>query len=197
MEKRKTNRKGFLALLLLLLVGVTSYYVSGTYAKYVGQVEGEGSATVAKWNFETDNADVDFTVDLAENYDASTLTDGKIAPGTEGSFKFNLKNTSEVGVDFTVTLGTVTDAPTNLKFYTDEAMTEELAQGGEITGQIAAEDATGLDITIYWAWAYEVDEAGNTADTADGEAAATLTIPVTVDGVQTTPSTTAITTHQD
>ena len=197
MEKRKTNRKGFLALLLLLLVGVTSYYVSGTYAKYVGEVSGEGSASVAKWNFETDNADVDFTVDLAENYDASTLTDGKIAPGTEGSFKFNLKNTSEVGVDFTVTLGTVTDAPTNLKFYTDEAMTEELAQGGEITGQIAAEDATGLDITIYWAWAYEVNEAGNTADTADGEAAATLTFPITVDGVQTAPSTTAITTHQD
>ena len=65
MEKRKTNRKGFLALLLLLLVGVTSYYVSGTYAKYVGQVEGQGSATVAKWAFEAEHEDVDFTVNSA------------------------------------------------------------------------------------------------------------------------------------
>ena len=197
MEKRKTNRKGFLALLLLLLVGVTSYYVSGTYAKYVGQVEGEGSATVAKWNFETDNADVDFEVNLAENYDASTLTVERIAPGTKGSFDLALVNTSEVGVDFTVTLGTVTNAPKNIKFYTDAAMTDELTPGtGTITGQIAAEDSTGLTVTIYWAWAYETAN-GDADDTTDGEAAKTLTIPVTVDGVQTTPSTTAITTHQD
>lgn len=184
MEKRKTNRKGFLALLLLLLVGVTSYYVSGTYAKYVGQVEGQGSATVAKWAFEAEHEDVDFTVNLAKTYDASTLVGGKIAPGTQGSFDIELTNTqSEVGYNYVITLGDVDKVPTNLVFTDAEGNT--LTPGtGTIEGTIAV--GGSKTVTVSWAWAYETEN-GDDEDTADGIAAETLTIPVTINATQVTP----------
>ena len=120
----------------------------------------------------------------------------------------NINNaTTETGVDFTVKLGTVTgEVPTNLKFYKDNtyASTSEITPGtGTITGQVAALDGTGVDVTIYWQWVYETGTVtdgiatGDAADTLDGEAAASLTIPITITGVQTPPSATAITSHID
>lgn len=198
MRRTKVSKNGILVIALLLLIGITSSYVAGTYAKYVGEVSGSATATVAKWNFETDNAITSLDINLSETYDASTLVADRIAPGTSGSFSINVVNTnSETGVDFEVALGTVTNAPTNLKFYSDDTFKTEIVPGTDtIEGTIVAGDSTGLDIEIYWQWAYEQADVstGDAADTADGEAAETLTIPVTITGTQSRPSTTAITT---
>lgn len=201
------NKKSLFIVVLLLMVGITTSYVASTYAKYTGEIAGNGTVTVAKWAFENDNDITTINVELDKAYDATTLVADKIAPGTKGSFKINLVNTnSEVGVDFKVKLGTVTSAPTNIKFYKDSSYTTELVpETGEVTGQIKAKDATGIDVEIFWQWVYETGTvnsttgiaAGDAADTTDGEAANTLTIPVTVVGFQTEPSTTAITTHID
>jgi len=196
------KKRNSLSLLLLLLVFVSGAFVVGTYAKYVSTVNGSGTATVAKWNFATDNEVVDFTVNLAEKYDASTLVDGKIAPGTEGSFDIKLVNTSDVAANVEVALDEIDNVPTNLKFYSNEEMTDELVPGeGTMTGVIKAGDATGMTAKIYWKWAYESSTGepasianGDAADTADGEEPATLTIGVTVTGTQVAPSTTPVTT---
>ena len=194
---KKTNKSAIVLLVLLVAVAVTALFVASTYAKYVGDVNGSGTATVAKWSFEDDNDDVDFEIDLTENYDPSTLSADRIAPGTSGSFDITLVNTNtETGVNFTLTLGTVTGQPKNLKFYKNSDFTGEIVPGTtEVTGQIAAKDSTGVNIPIYWKWAYE--SGSDDLDTADGEAAANLTVPVTISGVQTQPSTTAITSHVD
>lgn len=202
---KKKNRKSLLVIALLLMVGISMGYVAKTYAKYTAEVTGDGTAKVAKWAFEDDNDITTIDIDLAQTYDATTLVADRIAPGTEGSFEIELVNTnSEVGVDFTVELGTVTNVPTNLKFYKDSGYTTELVPGtGKLTGQIKAGDSTGVKPKIYWKWVYETGTVtngvatGDAADTADGEAAKTLTIPITVKGVQTRPSTTAITSHID
>ncbi len=201
MKKRGTS---LLVVALLLLVGITSRYVAGTFAKYAGEIkDNNGTATVAKWNFTTENTAQTLTIALAETYDASTLVANKIAPGTSGSFNIALTNgTTETGVDFTVKLNSITGAPANLKFYKDQEHTTELTPGtSTITGQLAAKDATGLTVPIYWAWEFgtsdEVDNAVNVADTEAGEAASSLTIGVDIKGVQTAPSTTAITSHVD
>ena len=202
----KRHKRSIILLVLLLVVAISVFYIGLTYSKYTAEVEGEGTATVAKWAFEGDNQDVELTINLAETYDASTLVADRIAPGTSGSFKLELSNkNSEVGVDFTVKLGTVTNAPTNLKFYKDSSYTTELAQGtGTITGHIIAKDTNKVEVPIYWKWNYETmsgdpasSTAGDTADTSDGEAGAELTVPVTITGVQTQPSTTAITSGLD
>ena len=201
MKKRGTS---LLIVALLLLVGITSRYVAGTFAKYAGEIHhNNGTATVAKWNFTTENETQTLTIALAETYDASTLVANKIAPGTSGSFDLALTNgTTETGVDFTVKLKSITGAPANLKFYKDQAHTTELVPGtSTITGQLAAMDSTGLTVPIYWAWEFgtsdEVDNETNVADTTAGEAASSLTIGVDIKGVQTAPSATAITSHVD
>ena len=197
------NKKSMFVILLLLLVGVSSIYVARTYAKYIGEAEGTGSAVVAKWAFEDDNVTAINNISLEGTADVSTLSDGKIAPGTSGSFVINLNNeNSEVGVDFTISMGTITDKPANLKFYKDANHTTEFVPGTTtITGQLAAEDATGVDVTLYWAWEYETGTVtdgvatGDAADTQAGEAATSLSIPITIKGVQVRPSTTVITSH--
>ena len=202
---KKNNKKALFVMALLLMVGITTSYVASTYAKYTAEVSGSGTATVAKWAFEDDNDITTFTVKLNETYDPTTLVANKIAPGTEGSFEITLVNTnSEVGVDFTVGLDNINNKPTNLKFYKDAAYTTELTPGtGTITGQLKAGDATGVKPKIYWKWLYETGTVtdgiatGDAADTTDGESANTLTIGLTVKGVQTEPSTTAITSHID
>lgn len=207
MENKK--KRSWILIVLLLLVGLTSGYVVSTYAKYTAEISRGGSATVAKWSFEGDNSTSTFNINLAENYDASTLVNDRIAPGTSGSFDIALVNTnSETGVNFTVKVGTVTASgtggvvPANLKFYKDAAHTTELTASG-ITGQLTAGDSTGKTVTIYWQWAYETGTVtdgiatGDEADNTAGAAGSTLTVPVTVSGVQTTPNTTAITSHID
>ena len=202
----KRHKRSIILLVLLLVVAISVFYIGLTYSKYTAEVEGEGTATVAKWAFADDNDNVTLDIDLTDTYDASTLVGDRIAPGTSGSFTLELTNEhSEVGVDFTVKLETVTDAPTNLKFYKDSSFTTELAQGtGTITGHLEAADSTGLEVPIYWKWNYETmsgdpatSTAGDTADTSDGEAGAELTVPVTITGVQTQPSETPITSGLD
>lgn len=194
------NKKTLLVLVLLLLVGITSGYVASTYAKYTSKIENNnGTATVAKWAFTTDNSAQTLTVNLDNTPDPSTLVAGKIAPGTSGSFNIALSNaTTETGVDWTISLKNVTNKPTNLKFYKDSSHTTEITPGtGTITGQLAAQDSTGLSVPIYWAWAYETTAiaTNDPIDTSDGEAANSLTIGVDITGVQTQPSATAITSH--
>ena len=190
-----------LIIVLLVLVGLTTGYVASTYAKYTSTVTGSGTATVAKWAFSTDNASQSITIALNPTVHASTLVNGKIAPGTTGSFNIALVNTnSEVGVDFSIALDSISNKPTNLKFYSDSTYTTELTPGtSTITGQLTAGDSTGVTVPVYWRWEYETSSiaTNDPIDTADGEAANTLTIGVTITGTQVAPSATAITSHVD
>lgn len=200
----KKHKKSMLIVILLLLVAIATAYVGGTYAKYTGNVSGNGTASVAKWNFEADNPISTLNINFTNTYDDSTLAAGKIAPGTSGSFLISLKNTlTETGVEFTLALGDATNVPTNLKFYKDASFSTEITQGsGTITGQLAAKDGTGINVPVYWKWEYETKDAqnsvtaGDTADTISGKAETLeLTIPVTITGTQLAPSATAITSH--
>lgn len=186
-------KKGFLMTFALLLVAVGAYFVSGTYARYTEKVTREGSATVAKWDFATDNADSTLTIKLDETYDASTLVSGKIAPGTSGSFDVVLVNpTTETAVDVNVKI-TKENVPQNLKFYSDSSYTTELTET-ELNATLKANDSTGLKKTIYWQWPYNTDAntTVDTQDTADGKAAKTMSISLDITGTQKVPGTTAV-----
>ena len=196
----KKKKKSLLVVALLLLVGITSGYVASTYAKYTSQItDNNGTATVAKWAFSTDNPAKTLTINFSGTYDASTLVANRIAPGTSGSFNIALKNTNtETGVNWTIQLNSVTNKPTNLKFYKDSQHTTEITPGtGTITGQLAAKDSRGLTVPIYWAWEYETSEiaTNDPLDTTAGEAGSALTIGVDITGVQTQPGSSAITSH--
>lgn len=184
----KKNKKNALIVILLLLLTVTAGFAVYTYAKYTSSLSDKnGSATIAKWDFVNDNNATVLT-SLTETYNASTLVSGKIAPGTEGSFSVALVNThSEVGVSYSVNVGTITGAPSGLKFYSDSACTTELTSSG-ITGTLAPQDSTGTTVHIYWKWVYSTDAEGDAEDTAAGASPSTLSIPVQITGTQVQPT---------
>ena len=203
-------KKKLFAILLLLIVG-TCCFVGSSFAKYTASISKSGSVSVAKWNFQSDNSSETFDISLDDNYDESTLlsvrtVDGKesklIAPGTSGSFDINLINTSEVGVNFNVSLDTINNLPHNIKFYKDASYQTELTPGSStITGVLTANDSTGVNVTIYWKWLYETgtttDEIieNDAFDTTDGINGSDLTIPVTVKGIQVLPSVSSVISH--
>lgn len=206
------NKKIYIMLLLLLLVGVVGVCFGGTYAKYTSKISKNSMVAIAKWNFKSDNNQT-ININLKDNYDESTLVSTRnssgmeykvIAPGTEGSFDIKLVNTSEVGANFYVSIDEITNLPANIKFYKDENYQTELIPGiSKITGSLKANDNKGLDIKIYWEWPYETgtnnngDYSGDLMDNKMENSDIVLAVPITIKGVQAIPSATPITTHID
>jgi hypothetical protein len=205
----KGNKKAIIVIVLLVLLGITTGYVSSAYAKYASEITGnQGTVKVAKWAFSTDNATQSINVNLKNTVVASSLIANRIAPGTEGDFALVLTNANtETGVAFTVAF-TATNKPTNLKLYKTRSgsagsyvYSNEITPGTTtITGKLAAEDGTGLNVPIYWQWAYgssdSVSDTVNAADTTNGVAGDDMTIEVTITGIQTNPAD-AVTTGLD
>lgn len=187
MENKKD--KSVLLIALLILVGLTSGYVSSTYAKYTSTIEKNSSATIAKWSFDEENSDTNLIIDFASTYDPNTLVENRIAPGTAGSFSIALTNAeTETGVDYTLSFGEAKGVPTNLKIYEDSTYSNEInIQSDTITGNLEPGDSTGVTVKFYWKWAYETAN-GDEADTANGSAGGSngtkLVLPVTITGTQ-------------
>lgn len=191
---KKTSK----SLLFALMIGITllSCAVGGTYAKYTEKVEKSASASVAKWAFADDNTTQNkYKFAVSETYDASTLVNGKIAPGTKGTFEINLVNTNtDTAVGFEILFANMANKPTNFHLYrTTDGSTKgdevNLDGTGKVTGKLAAKDATGLTAKFIWEWAYETAEvaANDVVDTTDGKAAHELTMSVTITGTQIAP----------
>lgn len=183
--KGKKNITMYLSIVLLLLVGVSIRYVAGTYAKYTSTVSASGTATVAKWAFDTDNSSTTVALDLTTVIDETSLVDEKIAPGTAGNFNIELSNeNSEVGVSFTVSFGTASGIPSNLVLtYGGNSFDPST---GTITGTIAQGET--ITLPIAFSWPYYTSAADDTEDTTDGSAAGTMTLTASIVGVQTEPT---------
>ena len=204
MSKKK---KTMLVAAIVLGIAVLGL-AAGVYAKYIASLEANrGIADVAKWAFEAENTGNGLmTCNLDKTYDTNTLSEGKIAPGTSGTCTFSITNKdSEVGVDYTITLSSVTNQPKNVKFYKTKNVSgngvtyaEPLTTtSGSVTGTINAGVATAQTETIYWVWPYETGTVtdgvaqGDSDDTTDGKNAATATKKMTatfaIKGVQVQP----------
>ena len=187
----KKNKALIASLVLVFAIVICGALVARTYAKYVSTVTPSASeATVAKWSFGDDNQNATFTFALDHTYDANTLLNGRIAPGTSGSFAIDITNNSEVGLQYTIAL-TKTGVPTNVKFYSDAAHQNELTND-TLTGTIAQNAAQKtVTATVYWDWAYNTTN-GDQADTTNGEAGGAsgtkMTVSATVTGTQLQPT---------
>ena len=189
------NKKKTTLVVALVAIGVAVLGLSAAvYAKYISSITKTGTATVAKWAFTEDNqTDTDtVTCELDKTYNANTLVAGKIAPGTSGKCPIVISNAStEVGVKYDIKPSTVTNQPKNLKFYKEEAHTNEITAEGTatITGNLAPK-AVATTVYVYWEWPYEdtSDSTYNSKDTADGVTAATMTMTFDVTGTQIKPA---------
>lgn len=192
--KRKSHvaRLGVLALVLTL---VTTSLLGGTMARYVTEVTGTATATVAAWSFKANTQGEKMTaIDLGatanrDSYTGATVKEGVIAPGTKGSFKIALDGSgSEVGIDYVVKIAAASDTtlPTDLTFKVDNAA---YTLGSDTTGTIAysdTADAMKKELTVTWEWPFDGDNDKTTNDNTYADKDWTLDITVT--GKQVTPT---------
>lgn len=105
---------------LVMLVTITTYSVSGTYAKYTSKIDMTDEARVAKWELKLDGNKVTTEQDVklfAESYSyngekyVQTLTAGErvVAPGTTGDYTFELSGDMETRFSLNVDLQTTND----------------------------------------------------------------------------------------
>ena len=105
---------------LVMLVTVTAYSVSGTYAKYTSKIDMTDEARVAKWELLLDGNKVTteqninlFAVSYSFKNDVyvQTLTAGEnvVAPGTTGEYTFELSGNMETRFTLNVDLKTAND----------------------------------------------------------------------------------------
>ena len=191
MSKKKTALVAALVIFGVAVLGLSA----AVYAKYIASLQKTGTATVAKWAFSTDNTNGTITCELDKTYDEDTLVEDRIAPGTSGKCPIEISNeNTEVGVRYDIKLsGTVAGQPTNMKFYTDSGHQTELT-GSTTINDTLAPGATATTVYVYWEWPYETGTVtdgiavGDSADTTDGTAGASLTMTFDVTGTQVQPT---------
>ena len=122
------KKRRLISLILILLIVIMSLGLFHTNAKYTSMVNGNVTTSVAKYVFNvtaTDSYDATDTIDnliLAQTCDEKTLINGKIAPGTSGSFDIVVDSTgAEVGINYEISFSNNTehDLPKNLVFTLD------------------------------------------------------------------------------
>lgn len=197
-EKTDNNLAKF-TLLVLLLTIFAMCLVFGTYAKYTTTFTGSDTAVVAKWVVSDGDALKSFDIfDVSKIYDTKDAdysngiddtdvnngtSNGIIAPGTFGTFTYQLSNDSDVAANYEIDY-TVDEAGVYLLWSVD---------GGKTwTNDLADVTATRLDIgddadiTIHWKWSFEADsiasgqtDANDTALGVAGTASPSIAIKAT------------------
>lgn len=206
---KKRSRIVSLGVLALTLTMMSTCLMGSTMARYVTEVTGSATATVAAWSFKADSKDSvgeTFTeINLGDTthrqaYDSGDIADDVIAPGTKGSFNIVIDGSgSEVGIDYAVKIaaGTNVTLPDDLVFST-EAITADKpgSKLDDFSPSGTIDYATGADsmkktITVNWEWAFGEDDTVASNDNAYVDKDWTLDITIT--GKQTTPETTTAT----
>lgn len=208
---KKKSYVGRLGALALMLTVITTCLLGGTMARYVTEVTGSATATVAAWSFKANHDGAELTtttpIDLGDtanrtSYDETTLKEGVIAPGASGKFTIEIDGSgSEVGIDYDVAIkasttkpdSSGTNLPDDLLFSTEEitaskpgvALDNLTIPTGNIDYSATANDMK-KDITIYWAWGFGENDTktGNDNDYAGK----TWALDITVTGKQIVPT---------
>ncbi len=133
MRDQKSNTKApllspmHIALLLLCAVLISSYAISGLYARYISKDTSGDSARVAKFSFEDD---------LAEKYKEIPAT---FAPNESQTIEIEIENKGEVTLRYVVTFENLTG---NLPL--------QLKEGDGISGEVQSKSKTTFSWTIEW-----------------------------------------------
>lgn len=187
-------KKGIITGTILLSVASLGILGGSTYSKYFTKIDGEGSATVARWSFKANNErETIANVKLSNTYNQNKLLENTIAPGTSGSFDIVLDATgSDVAIDYAIKFDNCKDKPTNLKFSYEETTSSTL-EGLEdvLKGRISLNDPRTKILTINWDWEYETGNDENTKAANDeidtNDSGKTFTFDVIITGTQVNP----------
>lgn len=144
----------------------------------------------SEWNFTVLGKDSFDATDRLENLKLAMVTDekrlinGKIAPGTSGSFSITVDtNGSLLGAAYQIKFENFSDTfPKNLKFKVDNQ--DYNLETGFIGIVDAKANAKPVTHTVDWDWAYEKDEQTDYYDTLDGKMSKDITFDIVVEASQ-------------
>ena len=192
--KKKTK---IVLIVIVIAVILVSFIGGQAYAKYMSKVTGNGVGEIAQWRFKVnENEEKMQTISLNSTIYNFTLANGRIAPGTAGSFEINIDGSgSGVAIFYTVNIQNETEKPKNLKFKYDGKEFESIELLNHwIVGTIHGDtDAQQRSFIIEWEWPYET---GNTPeeiaenderDTIDAKNISDYRFDVVVTGTQVQP----------
>lgn len=192
------KKKKIIAVLAIVLAIFISFLGGKTFSKYVTEVNGVGKAEVASWNFKVNENEEEIqTIKLVSTANNETLLNGKIAPGTNGSFIIKVDGTgSDVGINYTLKIENETQKPKNLIYtYNGKQYTNISDIAKDASGIINANDENKIkQIQIDWAWNYETGstqtekEANDKQDTIDAKNITDYTFNIIVTGTQVIPN---------
>ena len=192
--KKKTK---IVLIVIVIAVILVSFIGGQAYAKYMSKVTGNGVGEIAQWRFKVnENEEKMQTISLNSTIYNFTLANGRIAPGTAGSFEIKIGGSgSGVAIFYTVNFQNETEKPKNLKFKYDGKEFESIELLNHwIVGTIHGDtDAQQRSFIIEWEWPYET---GNTPeeiaenderDTIDAKNISDYRFDVVVTGTQVQP----------
>ena len=192
--KKKTK---IVLIVIVIAVILVSFIGGQAYSKYMSKITGNGVGEIAQWRFKVnENEEKMQTISLNSTIYNFTLANGRIAPGTAGSFEINIDGSGAgVAIFYTVNFQNETEKPKNLKFKYDGKEFESIELLNHwIVGTIHGDtDAQQRSFIIEWEWPYET---GNTPeeiaenderDTIDAKNISDYRFDVVVTGTQVQP----------
>lgn len=178
-------------IVLLMVLTVCLYFISGTYARYADEYSGQTTVDVAKWAVSITDGTEDLTNNFTLPFTVNTNTnvvEGKIAPGTTATAKIELDLTgTETAVDFGATINE-DDLATIFGDSADDVTLSTSITGAATSGTTttinlpdgqAFNSSNGkivMELTLEWT----NNDANNLSDTEVGKAGANLNIPVDI-----------------
>ena len=157
----KNKKKKIIVCLVVALIILLCFLAGCVLAKYIANVTGTTIGDIANWSFKVNESTTAITdsISLVNTVDGSTLVNGKMAPGTSGSFSFEVDATgSEVDVGYYVTFFDENATSGNLQFEykgNKYSTLEELSNA--VSGVLDESNNQKEIVTIGWTWLYEAE----------------------------------------
>lgn len=168
MKNKKKLSKALMIVLILALLSLI--LVTGTYSKYITELSGSDSATVAKWAWTIGTADIqkgtttytfnlfDSILDTVDDQTEGHVVSGKIAPGTKGSFEIKIANKSDVDATYAVTFTETNPLNANIQYSLDgQTYVDDISSLNISATEIAKTNGTASQI-VYWQWEFDGDD---------------------------------------
>ncbi len=176
------NKKRIIAISAIITTIILSFLTGSTFAKYLTEYKTTASLQIARWSVSEDFlvngvSKKSENINLATTYNPETLVNGKIAPGTSGTFGVQIDATgTETGINYEIKIDRILGAIIhNLVFiYNDNTYSSLSELSNALSGNIPADaDNKIVNLEIGWCWPYETivhesSKSGDGQDTLDG-----------------------------
>lgn len=175
--------KSFLFIIILFFIGATIFtmcLLPANNENLINKVLSLIDLSVLKVDIDEQDRyvfDVDFKniissdIELPSTINAKSVTNNKIAPGTDGEFSIIISTKdSTVNMSYSVDFEDVTnEKPSNLLFKV-KGTTKEYSSLQELEKYLkgTAPKQSQIEYVIEWRWPYELDEVQDKVDTNDG-----------------------------